>query len=131
MKWERSETQAGGEALRHALGLQIDLWPSSIEKVGDEIVARKIRATISHSKIARPYGKAEYRLEFGVGIDQITELVDIGVKLGVIEQRGSYYYYDGESSVAQGRRAMREWLINNPEKAQEIRDRIIRSKIDV
>jgi len=126
MKWERSETQAGGEALRHALGLQIDLWPSSIEKVGDEIIARKIRATISHSKIARPYGKAEYRLEFGVGIDQVSELIRLGVAAGAIRQSGAYYYYgDNESHVAQGKKAMRDWLAANPDAASAIRQKII------
>ena len=101
---ERSETQAGGEALRHALSLQITLWPSSIEKdKRGEIIARIIRATIEHSKIARPYGKAEYRLEFGKGIDALPELVEFGVMFEALVQKGTYYYMPVEEKhFAQG-----------------------------
>lgn len=128
-KWEKSETQAGGEALMHALSLKIDLWPSvKREKDSDsEIVAREIIANIPHSKIAKPYGQARYRLEFGKGIDVLKDLVDLGPEYGVINQRGSYYYYpyDSDSHVAQGESRLREWLEENKEAANEIREAII------
>jgi len=113
---ERTETQAGGEALRHALALQIDLWPSKIEKVKDDIIARKILATISHSKIARPYCKAQYRLVFGKGIDPMPDIIEFGVMFGALEQRGAFYYLPGnEKHIAQGEANATRFLIDNPE----------------
>jgi len=120
---QSSETQGGGEALRHALSLQITLWPSSIEKVkGGEIIARQINATITHSKIARPYGKASYRLEFGKGIDILPELVEFGVTFGALIQKGAYYYMPGEEKhFAQGLAKAADYLREHPSVADGIR----------
>jgi recombination protein RecA len=127
-KYENPDTQAGGEALLHALSLKIDLYPSSKQKDDDEdTVAREIIASIPHSKIAKPYGKARYTLEFGKGIDMLRDLTDLGPTLGVIKQKGAYFYYppDAEKNVAQGEAKLRQWLEDNPGTAEEIKQRII------
>jgi len=126
---EKSETQAGGEALRHALSLQITLWPSSIEKEkGGQIVARKINATVAHSKIARPYCRAQYRLEFGRGIDQLPELIEFGVQFGALIQNGAYYYMPGEEKhFAQGLASASDYLYKHPSVADGIRATIAKN----
>jgi len=125
--WGRSETQAGGEALRHALSLQINLWPSTIEKAGEDIVAREIKADIVYSKIAKPHGSATYRLQFGTGIDSSNDLVELAPVYGVVGKRGSHYYYppENESSLCNGAAKLREWLQDNPEEAAAIRQAVV------
>jgi recombination protein RecA len=124
-KYERSETQPGGEALRHALSLQIDLYPSKLEKKGEEVIARTILASIPHSKIARPYGKAKYRLEFGKGIDTDPELIEFGVMAGALIKKGAYYYMPGEEKhFAQGEDNATDYLREHADIADAIRKTI-------
>lgn len=118
-KFDESDTQPGGEALRHAIGLQIDMYPSSIEKSGTDIVARKIRTNIRYSKIARPFGKAYYTIVFGKGINRHAELIELAPQFGIIEQRGAYYYYNGER-IAQGEDNAIEYLEANPDISKAI-----------
>ena len=88
----------------------------------DEIVARQINATVKHSKIARPYGKATYRLEFGKGIDVLPELVEFGVTFGALIQKGAYYYMPGEEKhFAQGLANAADYLREHPSVADGIR----------
>lgn len=126
---QSSETQAGGEALRHALSLQITLWPSKIEKEkGGDIIARDIIATIAHSKIARPYGKATFRLEFGKGIDMLPELIEFGAMFDALIQKGAYYYMPGEEKhFAQGLANAADYLREHPNVADGIRSVITKN----
>jgi recombination protein RecA len=125
-KYERSETQGGGEAIRHALSLQIDLFPSTVTKEDKELVGRKIVATVTYSKIHKPKRRAEYWIVFGEGIDSDGELADLAPDYGAVEKRGSYYYVDGqEKYVANSRDNFRDWLRDNPELADDIRRKVI------
>jgi len=124
-KGRPTETSAGGEAFRHALSLKINLYPSKMEKVGGEVVARTVIATVKHSKIARPYGKATYRLEFGKGVDTVPELITFGVMAGALESKGAYYYMSGvEKFFAQGADSAAKYMRDNPEIAADVRKTI-------
>ena len=117
-KYEQTETQPGGENFKHAVDIQINLYLSSINKEGDDAVSRKIRSYIEFNKIAKPYGKAEYNILFGHGIDKVADLVEVAPACGAIGQRGSYYYL-GEELIAHGKAAFFTWL-ENPENFEKI-----------
>jgi recombination protein RecA len=125
-KYERSEIEPGGEELKHLLDVQVDLFASSVQKQNDEIVSRKIIATVKYNKIARPYCKAEYFIHFGQGIDRAGEIADLASDYGLVEKRGTYFYLDGEK-VAQGRDNFRDWLLEYPQVMQKVQDEIINS----
>jgi len=117
-KYERSETQPGGEAFKHAVDLQINLGLGKTNREGDDPVSSIIRAYIQFNKIAKPYGKAEYNILFGKGIDKVADLMEVAPACGAIDQRG-HYYYVGEEKIANGKDAFFTWL-ENPENFEKI-----------
>ena len=130
-KYEQTETQPGGEAFKHAVDLQINLYLSSINKNGDDPVSRKIRSYIEFSKIAKPYGKCAYDIVFGKGIDKVADLMEIAPACGAIDQRGAYFYL-GEERVAHGKDAFFSWLAV-PENFQKIYQEAVKilSKVEM
>jgi recombination protein RecA len=87
---------------------------------------------VTKNKVAPPFRKAEFDIMYNEGISRVGDVLDIGVELGVIEKRGSYYYYEDyqEDNLAQGRENVKDFLRENPEVAGEIEQRI-RETIDL
>jgi recombination protein RecA len=123
-KFQRSETEPGGEELKHLLDVQIDLFPSKVEKKGDDIVSRQIIATVKYNKIARPYCKATYTIRFGEGVDKILEIADLASDFNIIDKQGVHYYLE-EEHIAHGKNNLRNWLLEHPDAMKEIREKII------
>ena len=120
-KYERTETQPGGEGLKHAIDLQINLY---LSKKAEDDLSRKIRSYIEFSKIAKPYGKASYNIVFGQGVEVYDDLREVGEACGAIEKKGAYYYLNGEL-IAHGQSKFVKWLKEDQEHFNLIRENII------
>ena len=86
-------TTTGGNALKFYASQRVEFTRFGQEKDGDEVTANKTRAKVMKNKVAPPFKKAEFNIEFGVGIDKIAELVDLAVECEIIKKSGSWYSY--------------------------------------
>ena len=118
------ETTPGGLALKYYSSVRIDVRRVETLKVGGEMVGNRTRAKVVKNKVAPPFREAEFDIMYGEGISKIGEIVDLGVKLEVIDKAGAWYTVAG--ARIQGRDGVKEYLANNPEACaaieQEIRD---------
>jgi recombination protein RecA len=112
------ETTPGGRALKYFASVRIDVRRSEYIKVGAEHVGNRTRAKIVKNKVAPPFREAEFDIMFGEGISKFGELIDLGVKLGLIEKGGAWYTL-GEMRF-QGRDNVKEYLKEHPEVAEEL-----------
>ena len=117
------ETTPGGKALKFYASVRIDVRRADALKDSDGIMGNKTKAKIVKNKLAPPFKTAEFDILYGEGISQEGCIIDLGIACDVIAKSGSWFSYEGEK-VAQGREKMREWLKDNPEKAQEIESKI-------
>ena len=118
------ETTPGGRALKYFSSIRIDVRRSESIKVGAENVGNRTRAKIVKNKVAPPFREAEFDIMFGEGISKYGELIDLGVKLGLIEKGGAWYTI-GEMRF-QGRDNAKEYLKDNPDAAEELEAQIRR-----
>ncbi len=117
------ETTTGGNALKFYASVRLDIRKGSPIKDGDNILGNEVRVKVVKNKVAPPFRKAEFEITFGEGISRIGEIVDLGVKFGVIEKSGSWYSYGG-SKLGQGREGVKSLLKDNPELAEELANKI-------
>jgi len=108
------ETTTGGNALKFYSTIRLEIRRIGSIKDGDNITGNRVRVKIVKNKVAPPFKNAEFDILFGEGISYAGELVDIGVKLEVIEKSGTWFSYDGER-LGQGRENARNFLIENSE----------------
>lgn len=113
------ETTTGGNALKFYASQRLDIRRCGQEKDGEEVIANKTRIKVIKNKVAPPYKKAEFNIEFGTGIDKIAEIIDIGVEFSVIKKAGSWYSYN-DSKLGQGAAGVKAILEDNPELKEEI-----------
>ena len=118
------ETTTGGNALKFYASVRLDIRKGAAIKDGDNILGNEVRVKVVKNKVAPPFRKAEFEITFGEGISRIGEIVDLGVKFGVIEKSGSWYSYGG-SMLGQGREGVKNLLKDNPELAEEIAAKIV------
>ena len=118
------ETTPGGLALKYYSSVRIDVRRVETLKVGGEMVGNRTRAKVVKNKVAPPFREAEFDIMYGEGISKIGEMVDLGVKLEIIDKAGAWYTVD--SNRIQGRDGVKEFLTTHPEVCdkieQEIRD---------
>jgi recombination protein RecA len=117
------ETTTGGNALKFYASVRIDIRKVTMLKEGDTPIGNQVRAKVIKNKVAPPFRKAEFEITFGEGISQIGEIIDIGVNAGIIKKSGSWFSY-GETKIGQGREAVKRILTDNPEMAEEIKNKI-------
>lgn len=117
------ETTMGGNALKFYASQRLDVARSGQEKDGDEVTANKTRVKIVKNKVAPPFKKAEFNIEFGTGIDKISELIDLAVEFSLIKKSGSWYSY-GDTKLGQGASGVKSILLDNPELEEEIRNKL-------
>ena len=117
------ETTTGGNALKFYASVRIDVRPSTAIKNGDEILGKLTKVKIVKNKVAPPFRKCEFELNFGEGISRLGEIADLGVEYNIIDKKGSWFSYDGQK-IAQGRDRLKEVLADNPELCDEIADKI-------
>jgi len=112
------ETTPGGRALKYFASVRIDVRRSESIKVGAEQVGNRTRAKIVKNKVAPPFREAEFDIMFGEGISRYGELIDLGVRLGLIEKGGAWYTL-GEMRF-QGRDNLKDYLKEHPDIADDL-----------
>ena len=117
------ETTTGGNALKFYSSVRIDIRRIGAIKKGDEIIGNETRIKVVKNKVAPPFRQAVFDILYGEGISREGEIIEIGVKLKIMEKAGSWYSYNGEK-IGQGRDNVRQFLKDNPETANEIEDKI-------
>jgi recombination protein RecA len=123
------ETTSGGEALKFAAGVRIDVRRIAAIKDGETVIGAKTRAKIVKNKVAAPFREAEFDLLYGLGAAREADLVDLGVLHGFIEKSGSWYNFTGGDRIAQGRDNVIARLKEDAVSAAEL-ERNIREKFN-
>ena len=113
------ETTSGGNALKFYSSVRMDIRRIGAIKDKDEIIGNSTRVKIVKNKVAPPFKVVEFDLMYGKGISKTGELVDLGVKAGIVEKAGAWYAYKGEK-IGQGRENAKIYLEQNPKAAEEI-----------
>ncbi|NPA72473.1 MAG: recombinase RecA [Gammaproteobacteria bacterium] len=117
------ETTTGGNALKFYASVRLDIRRIGAIKKGDEILGNETRVKVVKNKVAPPFKQVQFDILYGQGISREGEIIDLGVKEGFIEKSGSWYAYNGKK-IGQGKDNVRNYLIENPEVAEEIMDKI-------
>ena len=113
------ETTTGGNALKFYASVRLDIRRTGSIKLRDEIVGNNVRVKVVKNKVAPPFREVEFDIMYGEGISKIGEIIDLGVKAGVVEKSGSWFSYNS-TRIGQGRENVREFLKKNPDMADEI-----------
>jgi len=117
------ETTTGGMALKFYASVRLDIRRIESIKAGQEAVGNRVRVRVKKNKVAPPFRSAEFDIMYNEGISRVGGLLDIGVEMGLIEKRGSFYSYN-EERLAQGRENAKQALRENLAIADEIEQRI-------
>lgn len=118
------ETTTGGNALKFYASIRLDIRRISQLKNGDEVVGNQTRVKVVKNKVAPPFRKAEFDIMYGKGISKAGEIVDLGVELNIVKKSGSWFSY-GETKLGQGREAVKDLILDNPELAEELEAKIV------
>ena len=121
------EVTTGGRALKFYSSVRIDIRKTETLKLQNEMVGSHTRAKVVKNKVAPPFKEAEFDIMYGEGISKEGELVDLGVKVGVVKKSGAWFSY-GEERIGQGRENAKIYLMDHPEVAAEIEKAIIENK---
>ena len=117
------ETTTGGNALKFYSSVRLDIRRVGAVKEGEEVVGNETRVKVVKNKVSPPFKKAEFQILYGRGINRFGELVDLGVKNGLIDKSGAWYAYKG-NKIGQGKANVGIYLTENPEVANEIESEI-------
>ncbi len=118
------ETTTGGNALKFYASVRLDIRRVTAIKDGDNVLGNQVRVKVVKNKVAPPFKKAEFEILFGQGISKVGEILDLAVENGIIKKSGSWFSY-GETKLAQGRDAVKQLLMDNPELAEEIEAKVM------
>jgi len=121
------ETTTGGNALKFYSSVRLDIRRIGAIKRGDEVVGNETRVKVVKNKVAPPFKQVEFDLLYGEGISREGEIIDLGVREGIVDKAGAWYSYNGDR-IGQGKDNVRNFLKEHPEIADEI-DGLIRSKL--
>ena len=113
------ETTTGGNALKFYASVRLDIRRIGAIKDGDETIGNQTRVKVVKNKVAPPFRQAEFDILYGVGVSRHGELIDLGVKAGVVEKSGSWYSHDSQR-LGQGKEKTRDFLIAHPEVSDAI-----------
>lgn len=113
------ETTTGGNALKFYSSVRLDIRRIGAIKDRDEVVGNQTRVKVVKNKVAPPFKQVEFDIMYGQGISKMGEVVDLGVKAGVVEKSGSWYSYDSQR-IGQGRENAKTFLKENPDMALAI-----------
>ncbi|MDB5442115.1 MAG: recA, partial [Phenylobacterium sp.] len=113
------ETTTGGNALKFYASVHLDIRRIGSVKMRDEIVGNNVRVKVVKNKVAPPFREVEFDIMYGEGISKLGEIIDLGVKAGVIDKSGSWFSFNSQR-IGQGRDNVREFLKANPDIAAEI-----------
>ncbi len=117
------ETTTGGNALKFYASVRLDIRRIGAIKKGDEVVGNETRVKVVKNKVAPPFKQVVFEILYGEGISREGELIELGVKHGIIDKAGAWYSYKGDR-IGQGKENVRKFLKENPELAEEIEQQI-------
>lgn len=117
------ETTSGGNALKFYASVRLDIRRIGSIKDRDEIVGNQTRVKVVKNKVSPPFKQVEFDIMYGEGISKRGELIDLGVKAGIVEKSGSWYSY-GDERIGQGRENAKTFLKDHPKTAYSIEDKI-------
>jgi recombination protein RecA len=117
------ETTTGGNALKFYSSVRLDIRRMSQIKDGDNSIGNHVKVKVVKNKVAPPFRQAEFDIIFGQGISKTGEIIDLGAQYDILQKSGSWFSYDG-NKLGQGREAVRQLLLDNPELANEIEAKI-------
>ncbi len=117
------ETTTGGNALKFYASVRLDIRRISQIKEGDSAVGNRTRVKVVKNKLAPPFRQAEFDIIFGLGISKVGEIIDLAVDHNIIKKSGSWFSY-GETKLGQGRDAVKQLLLDNPELSEEVENKI-------
>ncbi len=120
------ETTSGGNALKFYASVRLDIRRIGQIKQGDEVVGNTTRVKVVKNKVAPPFRTVEFDIMYGKGISKMGEIIDLGVKVDVVEKSGSWYSYNSQR-IGQGRENVKNFLLDNPEIAEQIEQEVLRN----
>ncbi len=113
------ETTTGGNALKFYSSVRLDIRRIGAIKKSDEVVGNDTRVKVVKNKVAPPFKQAEFEILYGEGVSFLGELIDLGVKYGFVQKAGSWYSYN-DAKIGQGKDNAKQFLRENPEKAEAL-----------
>ena len=117
------ETTTGGKALKFYASVRMDIRRIETLKDGQEAVGNRTRVKVVKNKMAPPFKQAEFDILYGIGISREGGLLDLGVDLGIVKKSGAWFTYEGDQ-LGQGKENSRQFLLDNPDLANEIEGKI-------
>ncbi|WP_339109499.1 recombinase RecA [Thioclava sp. GXIMD4216] len=117
------ETTSGGNALKFYASVRLDIRRTGAVKDRDEVVGNATRVKVVKNKVAPPFKQVEFDIMYGEGISKVGELIDLGVKAGVVEKSGAWYSY-GDERIGQGRENAKQFMRDHPDIANAIEEKI-------
>ena len=113
----------GGNALKFYSSVRLDIRRIGAITARDEVVGNATRVKVVKNKVAPPFKQVEFDIMYGEGVSKMGELIDLGVKAGVVEKSGSWFSY-GDERIGQGRENAKQFLRDHPDVALSIEDKI-------
>ena len=117
------ETTTGGNALKFYSSVRMDIRRVGSIKKGDEVIGNDTRVKVVKNKMAPPFKQAEFEILYGEGSSHEGELIDLGVKNGLVEKAGAWYSYNGDR-IGQGKDNVRNYMKDNPEMTEDLDSRL-------
>ncbi len=117
------ETTAGGRALKFYASVRMDIRRIGAIKDGQEVTGNRTRVKVVKNKVAPPFRQAEFDIIYGEGISSLGELIDLGLEHDIVQKSGSWYSYGGDN-IGQGRDAAKQWLIDNEDRREEVKQAV-------
>ncbi len=122
------ETTSGGNALKFYASVRLDIRRTGQIKDKDEIIGNSTRVKIVKNKVAPPFKQVEFDIMYGKGISKVGEMIDLGVKAGLVEKSGAWFSYDSVR-IGQGRENSKQFLLDTPELYEKL-EKAIRGKTE-
>ena len=120
------ETTTGGNALKFYASVRLDIRRTGQIKKGDEVIGNETKVKVIKNKVAPPYKEANFEIIYGKGVNISAEILDLSVKLGLVDKSGAWYSYNG-AKIGQGKDNACVWLNNNPEVKDKLYETILSS----
>ena len=123
------ETTSGGNALKFYASVRIDIRRSSQIKAGEDVIGNRTRVKVVKNKVAPPFRKAEFDIMYGKGVSKVGEIIDLAVDHDIVKKAGSWFSY-GDTKLGQGRDAVKDLIMDNPELMEELEQKIVDALTD-
>ena len=117
------EVTTGGRALKFYSSIRVEVRKSEAIKSGADVIGNKVNIKVAKNKCAPPFKSCQVEIYYGEGISHLSEIIELGTNLGIIDKAGSWFSYNGEK-IGQGSEAVRAFLKANPEIDTEITEKI-------